>query len=84
LLVTHNATIKYFQDSQILDFLFASHLGGKSLSPVVSGAVFHNAEESMCDLHLMRFKYTEGYKEIIERDSITGGIFHDNVKNSND
>jgi len=51
---------------------------------VISGAVFHNAEESMCDLHLMRFKYTEGYKEIIERDSITGGIFHENVKNSND
>jgi hypothetical protein len=76
LLVIHDKTVEYYQNSTVLDFLFASHLGGKSTSPVISGAVFHNAEEMMCDLHLMRFKYSDGYKQVIERDQLTGGVIH--------
>jgi hypothetical protein len=33
---------EYYNDSTVLDYLFAAHKSAKSLSPILSGAVFHN------------------------------------------
>jgi hypothetical protein len=68
------ATEQYYMDSNILDFVFASHMGGQSTTPLVSGAIFHNTVENMCDIHLLRFKYTREYRDQVERDYITGGV----------
>lgn len=42
LLVIRGTTMEYYKNSKIVDYLFASHNSGQSISPIVSGAVFHN------------------------------------------
>jgi len=64
----------YFEESRIVDYLFATHDGGQALDPIFSGAVFHNKSGGFCDVHLMKFKYTASYREMIEKDCVTGGV----------
>ena len=65
---------EYFEESRIVDYLFATHNGGKALDPIFSGAVFHNKNGGFCDVHLMKFKYTAAYRDMIEKDFVTGGV----------
>ena len=64
--------LSYYRDSEIVDYLFAAHNGGNSSIPLFAGAVFLNSTIKVCDIHLLRFRYTKGYVEAISKDQLAG------------
>lgn len=59
----------YYANSEILEFLFATNNGGKSVKPVVAGAAMFNAEDKMLDLHFVNFQYRKSFMKSVTQSS---------------
>lgn len=53
--------LNYYNDSEIIDYLFASCEKGIKVKPLVTGAYFFNKKDKTCDLHLATFAYNLSY-----------------------
>jgi len=61
----------------VVDYLFASHNAAISVTPILSGAVFHNKTAGMCDIHLIRFRYQKDYQKLLEKEDKAQAKFLD-------